>query len=135
MRLLWLAFVVAIPLYAYCGEATPRWTRFTFANAGKVYVAMAVLNLYYVFGTWKRLYLPAVNALRIQPDDVRAVGRWMNGEIALISMVQCQALFGLALREDGKTLEQALPFYLAGFLLTLCLWPRRVWSSINMDGR
>src|SRR5580704_6240864 len=118
MRLVWVAFVVAIPLYVYCGEVTPRLTWFSFANAGKVYIAMAVFNVYYVFSTWKRLYVPAVSALQNQPDNMRAVRRWMSGGIVLISMVQCQALFGLALREDGKTLEQALPFYLAACLLT-----------------
>jgi hypothetical protein len=54
---------------------------------------------------------------------------WVGGGIVLISIAQCEALFGLALREDGKTLEQTLPFYLAGFLLTLWLWPRKVWLA------
>jgi hypothetical protein len=129
MRFAWLAFVVSILLYAYIGEAMPRLAWFSFANAASVYIVLSVFNLYYFFQVRKRLYSPALKALQDEPDNIQAVRRWMGGGIVLISIAQCEALFGLALREDGKTLEQTLPFYLVGFLLTLWLWPRKVWLA------
>jgi hypothetical protein len=127
MRIVWCAFLLAFPLYIYAGHVSRSISWLSFPNAGKIFVILAVLNLCSFVSTWHKLYSPARRALQNQPGNIDAARRWNSSWVALICIVQCQPLFGLAFQTGGKTLQQSLPFYVVGALLTLWLWPRKVW--------
>jgi hypothetical protein len=129
MRLIWFAFIVSIALYVWIGETMPGFSWLTFPNAGKTFVTLAVLNFLYFLWAWRKLYSRALEVIQIQPENIHAVRRWMNAWIILMCLAESETLFGLAFRMGGKTLQQSLPFYMVGSILTLWLWPRQVWSS------
>jgi hypothetical protein len=128
MRILWFNMIAAIVLYIYTGETMPlSW--FSFHHSGKIFAALAALNLVsFAWCLWKR-YSPALQALQSEPENVRAVKRWATMWMILLCSADSIAFFGVAFRMGGKTLEQTLPFYVVGSILTLWLWPRRFWSS------
>jgi hypothetical protein len=125
LRTLWVMFLITIGLYAYAGELTPgfRWLRFAYAF--EVFSALAILNILYIVLMRRKLF-PASQSLASQPDDPRAIRRWYGSQVILLASAECLPLFGLALRLGGETLNQALPFYVAGGLLLLLLWPRQI---------
>lgn len=129
MRLLWLAFFVSIALYVWIGETMPGFSWLSFENAGKILFMLAVLDLLSFSWARRKLYSPALEVLQSQPENIRAVKRWMSTWTILLCNAQAVAVFGLAFRMGDKTLRQSLAFYVVGFLLTLWLWPRQVWSS------
>ncbi|HKS74545.1 MAG TPA: hypothetical protein VJQ82_15180 [Terriglobales bacterium] len=69
--------------------------------------------------------------LREHPDDVGALMRWRSGYIMTYTMGEAIALFGLVLRFIGFTLAQAVPFFLAGFIVILYFGPRRPSNAIG----
>lgn len=126
LRTLWVMFLITIGLYAYAGELTPgfRWLRFAYAF--EVFSALAILNIFYIVLMRRKLFLPASQSLASQPDDPRAIRRWYASQVILLASAECMPIFGVALRLGGETLNQALPFYVAGALLLLLLWPRQI---------
>jgi hypothetical protein len=128
MRLMWLALIIVDLLYVYIGETQPVLSWLEFRNAGKTFVILAVLNFTSFLWALLRRYRPAVGVLRREPENMRAVKRWMGMWTILLGNASSLTLFGLALRMGGKTLQQSLCFYIPGVLLTLSLWPRQVWS-------
>jgi hypothetical protein len=93
---------------------------------------LAVFSLLSFLWARRKLYSPALEAMQSQPENNVAVRRWMFSWIISICIAECESLFGLAFRMGGKTLQQSAPFYAAGLLLTLWLWPRQFWSSTKM---
>ena len=69
---------------------------------------------------------PALDALQITPGDVSSLNRWRAGSIVSYVLAESIVLFGLALRLVGASLPQSAWFYLAGPLLMLSWWPRRL---------
>jgi hypothetical protein len=128
IRIVWCAFILTIPLYIYAGHVFGTISWLSFPNAGKLFIILAVLNLWSYGWTWRSRYSPARSTFQDEPEDIDAVRRWNGSWVVLISVAQCQSLFGFALQMGGKTLEQSLPFYAAGAILTLWLWPRKVWE-------
>ena len=72
-----------------------------------------------------RLVQPAGEALRRDPEDAVAAGRWRTGVI--LSLVFCESvgLFGLALRFAGASWNVCEVFYGVGILF-LVLWTPRL---------
>jgi hypothetical protein len=129
MHLMWFSFIVAFVLIVWAGETMPGFSWLAFPNAGKTFFILAVFYILSFFWVRGKRYSPALEAIRSQPEDIHAVRRWMSSWTMLVCMANAQTLFGFAFRMGGKTLQQSLPFYVLGFLLTLWLWPRQVWSS------
>jgi hypothetical protein len=132
MRMMWFGLITANVLYVYIGETEPVLSWLSFRHAAKTFAILAMLSfIAFAWALWKR-YLPAVEALRDQPENMQAVKRWMGRWTILLCNASSLTLFGLAFRMGGKTLQQSAPFYLVGVLLTLWLWPRQVWSSARI---
>jgi hypothetical protein len=126
MRLIWLAFLISILLYVYIGDTMAGISWLTFSNGGKSFILLSALGLLSFVLFRKKRYSAALEFAKQQPENIHAVRGWMNSWIVLLSIAESEALFGLCFRMGNKTLQQSLPFYAVGFLLTLSLWPRRI---------
>jgi len=124
MRFLWASFCVSIPLYIYAGRLVGASGSLRFPNAEKILVVLGALSLLSFFWFWKKQYLPALDDLRNQPENIRAIQRWRTYWTILACVANSVAVLGLIFWMAGKTLQQSLPFFVAGFLLLLLLWPR-----------
>jgi hypothetical protein len=134
MRLVWLAFVVSVPLYVFIGEIT-RSSWLNFSNAGKVFIGLGALNLLSFTWVLRNRYSSALRPALTQPDNVAVVKRWMTSWTIAVCNANAVLVFGLAFRMGDKTLRQTLPFYVVGSILILSLWPRKIWSSEKMAAR
>ena len=132
MRLMWFGFIVTIPLYIYMGETMTGFSWLNFSYAGKTFAVLSILDLYCFMWAWRKRYSPALGAIQREPENIHAVRRWMSSWTILICMAESETLFGFAFRKGDKTLQQSLPFYIVGLLLTLWLWPRHAWSSTKI---
>ena len=131
MRIIWVCFIVTIALYIRTGETMPGFSWLRFKNAKETFETLAVLDFLYFFWAWRRLYCPALEAVQSQPENIRAVTRWMGSWMIVLTIAETETLFGLASQLGGQTLQQSSPFYVVGSLLTLWLWPRQFWPSAN----
>jgi Na+/melibiose symporter-like transporter len=129
MRAVWASMIVALALYVWIGEMEPRLSWLGFNHAATVFGALGILNLLEVFYFVKRRYRSHAHAMRNRPEDSLALRRWTGSWNILVCLALSEALFGLALRMGGKTLQQALPFYVVALVLILGLWPRPIWLS------
>jgi hypothetical protein len=129
MRLTWFTFVASFALIIWTGETTQGFSWLAVSSAGKTIVILAMFYTLSFLFIWRKRYIPALIAVRNQPEDMHAVRRWTSYWTILLCAANSGALFGFAFRVGGKTLQQSLPFYVTGFLLILWLWPRQVWSS------
>ncbi|MHB8412484.1 MAG: hypothetical protein ACYDDI_11145 [Candidatus Acidiferrales bacterium] len=129
MRLMWFAILMSILLYIYVGEMSPGIKWLNFQNTGKIFVILAVLNLVSFLWFRKKRYRAARDLAKEQPENTHAVRSWMNSWIILLSIADSEAVFGVCFRMGNKTLQQTLPFYAIGLLLTLSLWPPQPWST------
>lgn len=89
-----------------------------------VFGALAAFVILLALFMRKRSVSPAVERLQMQPDDPDALKRWRAGCIQSSVFFESCALDGLALRFQGYSLAQCLPFYLAACVLMLLFWPR-----------
>jgi hypothetical protein len=67
----------------------------------------------------------ALDTLRSTPNDPASLAQWRRGVIVSDVLAESAVLFGFALRFTGATMEESLPFYLAGVGLMVLWWPRR----------
>ena len=107
----------------------PEFSWLNFSTSGETLVALSILCLCDFLWFWRKRYSQALHAVQTEAENIRLIKRWMNYWVILVSLAECEALFGLALRLGGKRLQQALPFYLVALLLMLRLWPRKFLSS------
>ena len=119
-------FLVSIVLYALVGEGAMRHPA-NYRGGRTLLVAMAVVAV----GTAGaasvlrgRIVAPAAAALHRDPRDAASLRRWQTGTLSALALTEVVALCGLALRGAGASLEQALPFYLAGMVLMMAWRPR-----------
>ena len=116
MRLVWFSVVAAFVLVVWSGETLPGISWLAFPAARTTIGIVAVFYALWFLFIWKTRYSPALRAVRSQPEDMRAVIRWMTYRTALLCIAMSAALFGFAFRMGGKTLRVSLPFYVTGFL-------------------
>jgi hypothetical protein len=68
---------------------------------------------------------PAETVLRLQPNEVAALGRWRLGYIVGFALGEAIVLFGLVLRVLGASAARAGVLYAIGIVTMLVLTPRR----------
>jgi hypothetical protein len=91
-------------------SSSKTWSWLSFRHAAKTFAILAMLNFVaFAWALWKR-YLPAVAFLRDQPENMRAVTRWMGMWTILLCNASSLTLFGLAFRMGGLTEEGGKPF-------------------------
>jgi len=59
------------------------------------------------------------------PEDPRTLARWRTGYLVIFAVSGSIAVYGVMLHVLGFTFSQAVPFFIAGFALTLFFAPRR----------
>jgi hypothetical protein len=75
---------------------------------------------------WRvRKLSPAVERLKIEPDDVAAQVKWRNASIVSVAMTECVVLFGFVLYMLGATTRQVAPFLVIPFVTMIFWFPRR----------
>jgi hypothetical protein len=129
IRVVWLCFAISIALYVWIGETTTGPTWLMFHNAGITFVVLAVLSVLSFSWFRRKRYSSALRFIQQQPENILAVRDWRDSWIVLLCIAESETLFGFAFRIGSKTLKQSLPLYVVGALMTLSLWPRRIWSS------
>jgi uncharacterized protein (DUF1684 family) len=134
MRLVWLAFVVSVPLYVFIGETT-QYSWLNFRNAESIFVVFGALNLLSFTWILRNRYSPSLRDALTQPDNPVIVRRWMTSWMIAVCNANALLVTGLILRMGGKTLRQTLLFWVVGTILILSLWPRKIWSSAKMATR
>lgn len=130
MRLTWFAFIMSVVLYIYAGSIMkPSLSWLGFNHVGTILGLLSILDFFYFLLLWVKLYRPASEQARSQPDDARAIRRLQVGWTILVAMAESEVLFGLVFWMGSKTFTQSLPFFVLGVLMLLSLWPRQFWSS------
>ena len=129
LRVLWFVWVVTIALYVWVGEMVSGIPWLDFPNARTVFTLVGIASLVGFVWFRQRKYSESLEALRSQPDDIHAIRRWINSWLVLACVAEIEAVFGLVMRLGGHALQQSLPFYVVGLLLTLWMWPQLARSS------
>jgi len=123
-RVLHLAILTTIPLYAFVGEwVGPPPGEVGFLHKILVAAAVADLGLFTFFRI--TMLRSAEEGLASRPDDEAVLGRWFAANVVTFVLCETVALFGLVIRFLGGNLVQAGPFYAVAFLLLLVVFPRR----------
>jgi F0F1-type ATP synthase membrane subunit c/vacuolar-type H+-ATPase subunit K len=123
-RILHIAFLVAIATFVIVGEAAgPPEPR----DLGPIYTilaALAVAMLIPAAIVRQKLVRSAEEHLRLRPEEMQLVGRWLAGNIVSFALCEAVAIYGLVLRLLGGTLPIAAPFYAAAAIFLFFFTPR-----------
>jgi hypothetical protein len=124
LRAVQWAMLGSILLYVFAGEflrparhALDPSVSYAFATAG-----VAIVGI--IFVVRRTLVFRAEETLATQPEDALSLKQWKTGYLATYAMCESLALFGLAGRFMGSTLQQAVSYYIAGFVLMVFFRPR-----------
>lgn len=122
LRLIHLAMLVSIVLYAVVGEIAgsrfpPSITLLNVMSVASLSVVGAILVVR------RTLILRAEAELREKPGDSAVLSRWQMGYIVLYALCEALALFGLVLRLMSYPLITIWPYYVGGFVLLLLFRP------------
>jgi hypothetical protein len=124
------AMLASIVLYAVIARALPTRPApdpivlYVIALSSVMFVA-AIIFL-------RRLLLSRSTAILVtRPDDTKALSQWRTGYLLTYCLSESIALFGIVLNTLGFSLRQAMPFYIAGFVLILLLRPRIPTNEIG----
>lgn len=90
---------------------------------------VVLANLGFVALYRSRWVSPAVDALRVRPDDEERWNRWRVGNLLCLVTCETFVLFGFFLRMVGGTILHSAPFYAIGFVLLLLFTPRNPATS------
>ncbi len=123
-RLIHAVFLSTIVLYVFCLSLVKPIT--VKASPGLVLVLSveAFVVALVAFSVRKRSVRPAQNALRLNPEDTRALAQWRLGTIASLAMCENLPLMGFLLRIFGASWELVGLFFVTGALLMLVWRPR-----------
>ena len=123
IRLLQIAMLVSIGIYAVVGEAIGA--RLT-ADARTIYAIsfFSISLVGAILVVRKTMVLQSEEELKKKPDDPAIIVRWKTGYIVTYVLCEALALFGLLLRIKGSTLGQVWPYYAGSIAMLLLFWPR-----------
>ena len=125
LRSIHAIFVTSILLYAFMAEKVMQ--RGTSVPSPTFVTSMTILAIAMTLiaaTVRRRIVTPAVESLRMDSEDLRALNRWRMGTMISFVLVECVALYGFVLRVLGASRPQTLPFYLVAILLMLIWTPR-----------
>jgi hypothetical protein len=124
LRAVQWAMLVSILLYVVVGQVAASGSGAVNPTISYLLSTSSVAIVGIIFVVRKTLVLRAAESLAAHPDDDLSLGQWRTGYIATYALCELMALFGLALRFLGGSLQQSLPFYFGGFVLLLFFRPR-----------
>jgi len=129
LRSIHAIFVTSILLYAFVAEKVMQ--RSSSAPSPTFVTSMTILAIAMTLmaaAVRRRIVTPAIERLRVESEDLRALNRWRIGAMISFVLVECVALCGFVLRVLGASRPQTLPFYLVAILLML-VWTSRLDSA------
>jgi hypothetical protein len=130
LRSIHAIFVTSILLYAFVAEKVMQ--RNTSAPSSTFVTIMTILAIAMTLiaaTVRRRIVTPAIERLRVESEDPRALNRWRMGTMISFVLVECVALYGFVLRVLGASRSQTLPFYIVAILLMLIWTPRLAPAS------
>jgi len=123
VRLVQIAMLVSVGIFVVVGEVV----RPPFAANPTILYAASVASIGLVGALLvvrRTLVLESEAQLREKPADALILSRWRTGYIAMYALCETLALFGLALRLVGFSIDHVWPYYAGAFVLLLLFWPR-----------
>jgi hypothetical protein len=100
-----------------------------YANANPIILGaltfLAVGDVGVVYCARRIMVARSESALFALPEDPRTLARWRTGYLVIYAVSASIAVYGVMLHVLGFAFSQALPFFIAGFALTLFFSPRR----------
>jgi len=89
------------------------------------FIVLALANIATNIFLRLRMLKPAVEILKVSPEDPIGLSRWKSANIGLSALTVSIMYFGFALKFLGGTALQSFPFYLVAIVLMVIWWPRR----------
>jgi len=125
LRAVQWSMLASILLYVALGEVVGPSARAVNPATSYLFATMSVAIVGMIFIVRRTLVLRAAEGLVTKPEDILSLNHWRTGYIATYVLCEALALFGLALRLMGSTLQHSLLFYVGGFVLLFLFAPKR----------
>jgi hypothetical protein len=125
LRAVQWAMLASILLYGIVGEVVGPVARALDPSLSYVFTTLGVAIVGVIFVVRRTLVLRAAESLATHPDDDLSLNHWRTGYFATYALCEALALFGLAQRFLGSSLQQSAPYYIGGFVLLFFFRPRQ----------
>ncbi|HEV2399555.1 MAG TPA: hypothetical protein VGS27_21605 [Candidatus Sulfotelmatobacter sp.] len=125
LRLVQWAMLGSIVLYGLVGQLARPSNRMLDPSVAYLFATLSVAVIGIIFVVRRTLVFRASTTLATQPDDPLSLGVWRTGYIVTYALCEALALFGLLLRFLGGNLQQAMPYYIGGFILLFFFRPQQ----------
>ena len=125
LRAVQWAMLASIVLYVLVGQLVGPVTRALDPSVSYLFATLGVAIVGIIFVVRRTLVFRAAASLASQPEDTLSLNQWRTGYIATYALCEALALFGLILRFVGGNLQQAVPYYLGGFVLLFFFRPHQ----------
>jgi hypothetical protein len=125
LRAVQWSMLASIVLYAVVGERAGPSPRAVNPATSYLLATLSVAIVGVIFIVRRTLVLRTAESLAAKPDDTLSLNHWRTGYIATYVLCEALALFGLALRLMGSTLQHSLLFWVASFVLLFFFAPKR----------
>jgi hypothetical protein len=125
LRAVQWSLLASIALYGVGGEFIAPGAGAVDPSLSYIFTTLGVAIVGAIFVVRRTLVLRAAETLATQPEDSLGLQQWRTGFLATYGLSEALALFGLALRFLGESLQQVLPYYIAGFVLIAFFRPRQ----------
>jgi hypothetical protein len=125
LRAVQWAMLASILLYGVVGEVAGPVARALDPSLSYLFTTLGVAIVGIIFVVRRTLVLRAAESLATHPDDDLSLNHWRTGYFATYALCEALALFGLAQRFLGCSLQQSAPYYIGGFVLLFFFRPRQ----------
>ena len=125
LRAVQWAMLASILLYGIVGEVVGPVARAIDPSLSYLFTTLGVAIVGVIFVVRRTLVLRAAESLATHPDDDLSLNHWRTGYFATYALCEALALFGLAQRFLGSSLQQSAPYYIGGFVLLFFFRPRQ----------
>jgi hypothetical protein len=130
LRILHLALLMAVLLYIFMIRIIPAAPTEPLNKPLLVgSYALCVLELAFGQRIRSKRVAAALELLRTQPNDAKALSQWRAGVVISDSVAMSVVLYGLALHFVGGTSLQIAPFFVVGTAALLFWWPQDITTT------
>lgn len=131
LRLFHRIMLVSVVLYAIAAEISAKPSGHLPPQLALALTLAAGTLLMVALGFRMKKVPEAVESIRRNPQDTKALARWRQAHLTTMVLLQSVSLFGFVLQFLGGSFRIALPFYSASFLLLLLLAPRKIDGTLD----
>jgi len=131
LRTIQMALLASVLLYAFLAAKLGPATQKTAPVVLYAIAAVAVSVTVGILMVRRAMVMRAESVLSVNAEDSSALNRRRAGYIIVLALSETIAVHGLVLRFVGFGFSQALPFFLASFILMLFFGPRRPSNAIG----